>query len=336
MKTIFDCADVSSNHDTHKADYTEAAGSLHFDTQARLIVPDQLFGEVPPLTPTTWAWNQLFTKLGPTVYGKGTQKVLPSDYLLSIPPQLLATNLNDHLTRINGAVWLVRSYDDSCRAVLSDGFTTIGNTEILDILAGVVEQNQTPDFQLIRPSVQADEINIKSVWKNINKRGGDYGIGVYLGNGEIGNRKLRIYPMVQRHSCTNSIIVEHDKGIEFVHRGNKFTKMVQIKSVIAELFGLAAEVLEKMIAAEAEAIPHFTDVLAGLSVQYGWDDETYATVAMGTEGRDTRAGLVNGITYAAHAIEREPSAQADMEIIGGRILLAPDSLFYQMAQRVRK
>jgi hypothetical protein len=336
MQTIFDCLDVSSMHDTHKADYTEEARKLRFDDQSRLMVPRQLFGGVPPLAPTAWAWGQVFSKLAPAVYGKGSQKTLPGDYLLSIPPRLLATNLNDHLSNINGTVWLVRAYDEICRAVLSDGFTTIGNTEILDVLAGVVEQNQTPDFKLVRPSVLPDEINIKSVWKNIHKPGGDYGIGVYVGNGEIGNRRLRIYPIVQRHSCTNSIIVEHDKGIEFVHRGNKFTKMVQIKSVIAELFGLAAEVLEKMIAAEAEAIPHFTDVLAGLSAQYGWDDKTYATVAIGTEGKDTRAGLVNGITFAAHAIEREPSEQADMEILGGRILMAPDSLFHQMAERVRK
>lgn len=336
MDTIFDCLEASLAHDTHKADYTEAARNMHFDDESRLVVPDQLFGEVPPLEPTTWAWGQIFTKLAPPVYGKGSQKTLPGDYLLAIPPHLRSINLNDHLMRMNGAVWLVRSYDDACRAVLSDGFTTIGNTEILDVLAGVVEQNQTPDFQLVRPSVRPDEINIRSVWKNVRKGGGDYGIGVYVGNGEIGNRKLRIYPIVQRHACTNSIIVEHDKGIEFVHRGNKFTKMVQIKSIIAELFGLAAEVLEKMIAAEAEAIPHFTDVLAGLSAHYGWDDKTYATVAVGTEGRDTRAGLVNGITFAAHAIPREPSEQADMEILGGRILMAPDSLFHQMAQRVRK
>lgn len=336
METIFDCVEVSSAHDTHKADYTETARNMHFDEQSHLIVPRQLFGEVPPLTPTPWAWGQIFNKLGPAVYGKGTQKTLPGEYLTAIPPQLRAINLNDHLMNINGTVWLVRAYDDACRAVLSEGFTTIGNTELLDVLAGVVEQNLTPDFKLVRPSVLPDEINIKSVWKNVRKGGGDYGIGVYIGNGEIGNRRLRIYPVVQRHSCTNSIIVEHDKGIEFVHRGNKFTKMVQIKSVIAELFGLAAEALEKMIAAESEAIPRFTDVLAALAVQYDWDEKTHTTVAIGTEGKDTRAGLVNGITYAAHAIEREPSEQADMEILGGRILLAPDSLFHQLAQRVKK
>lgn len=336
MNTIFDCLETSLAQDTHKADYTEAARSIHFDEESQLVIPPQLFGEVPPLAPTSWAWGQIFNKLAPAVYGKGSQKGLPGDYLLALDPELRATNLNNHLERMNGAVWLVRAYDEACRAVVSEGFTTISNTEILDVLAGVVEQNQTPDFKLVRPSVTPDEINIKTVWKDVRRGGGNYGIGVYVGNGEIGNRRLRIYPIIQRHSCTNSIIVEHDKGIDFVHRGNKFTKMVQIKSIIAELFGLAAEVLEKMIAAEAEAIPQFTDVLAGLSAHYGWDDKTYATVAIGTEGKDTRAGLVNGITFAAHTIERAPSEQADMEILGGRILMAPDSLFHQMAQRVRK
>lgn len=333
MDTIFDCVDVSAEHDAHKADYTEAARNIHFDDTARMIVPEQLFGAVPPLNPTTWAWGQLFSKMGPMVYGKGSNKTLPADYLLSIPSQLLATNLNDHLTKANGTTWLIRAYDQNCRAVLSEGFTTIGNTEILDVVAGIVREQQTQDFKLVRPSVRADDVHIKTIWKDV--RGGNYGVGVYIGNGEIGNKRLRVYPVVQKHSCTNSIIVEHDKGVEFIHRGSKASKMVIIKSVIAELFGVAAEMLDRLIEAEAETIPNFTDVLLALGVQHNWDDRTAAAVAIGTEGQDTRAGLVNGITYAAHAVERDPSEQVDMEVLGGRYLVAPASLFGELANRVR-
>jgi len=328
MNTISQYVNQSAEYDAHKADYSEFARNLHFDEASALIIPPQMFGQVPPLKPTSWAWGQVFSKLGPAVYGKGCNKTLPSDYLLAIPPDLRAENLNRHLVNANGAAWMVRSYDDQARAVLSDGYAAIANTELLDILDGVITQNQTADFRLSRPSVTPDDLNIRTIWKDTN--GGNYGIGVYIGNGEIGNRRLRIYPLIQRHSCENSIIIEHNRGLEFVHRGSKITKMILVKSVIAELFGVAAEVLEKMIEAESQQIPDFGDVLEGLSIKYGWDDSTKTSVTLGTEGQQTRAGIVNGVTYAAHAIESlTPNESADMEILGGRLLLAPESLFRQ-------
>lgn len=334
MNAITDYLNKSGEYDQHKADYSEFARNLKFDEQSDLIIPPQMFGAVPPLSPTVWAWGQIFSKLGPAVFGKGASKSLPSDYLLAIPPDLRSVNLNRHLQNANGSAWLVRGYDQQARAVLSDGYSIIGNTELLEVLEGVVEQNKTTDFRLSRPSVTADDLNIRTIWKDT--KGGNYGIGVYIGNGEIGNRRLRIYPLIQRHSCENSIIIEHDKGIEFVHRGSKITKMVLIKSVIAELFGVAAEILEKMIAAESEQIPDFTTVLDGLAVRYGWDENTRMTIAVGTEGSQTRAGLVNGVTYAAHVIPNiTPNDSADMEILGGRILLAPDSLFRQAVYAVK-
>lgn len=326
MNTIAQYVNQSLEYDAHKADYSEFARNLHFDETSALVIPPQMFGAVMPMKPTTWAWGQIFSKLGPAVYGKGCNKTLPSDYLLAIPADLRAQNLNRHLQNANGAGWMVRGYDDQARAVLSEGYATIANTELLEILDGVITQNQTADFHLSRPSVTPDDLNIRTIWKDT--KGGNYGIGVYIGNAEIGNRRLRIYPLIQRHSCENSIIIEHDKGIEFVHRGSKITKMILVKSVIAELFGVAAEVLEKMIAAESQQIPDFADVLDGLAIKYGWNDGTKTSVTLGTEGQQTRAGIVNGVTYAAHAIDTlTPNESADMEILGGRILLAPDSLF---------
>jgi len=334
MSIISQYVDKSAEYDSHKADYSEFVRNLHFDEAARLVIPAQMFGQVPPLTPTPWAWNQVFSKLGPAVFGKGCNKTLPSDYLLAIPPDLLAENLNRHIQSANGAAWLVRGYDAGARAVVSEGFTTIANTELLEILDGVVDQNPTADFRAVRSSVSPDDLNIRTIWKDTG--GGNYGIGVYIGNGEIGNRRLRIYPLIQRHSCENSIIIEHDKGIEFVHRGNKITKMVLVKSVIAELFGVAAEVLEKMIEAESQQIPDFADVLGGLAIKYGWDDSTRTAVTLGTEGQQTRAGIVNGVTYAAHTVEKfTPNETADMEILGGRLLLAPENLFRQAVYAVR-
>lgn len=327
--------ELSLEYDGHKHDHSSSVKSIKFDPVARMILPNdvELFQSavVQPLAPTEWAWNQLFNKLGYTVWGKGSSKKLPADYLLHIPEDLLAESLNRHLQNAGDESWFVRAYDDTARAVMSDKYAVISNTEMLDLLVQTVDKQETPDFKLIRPFVSPDTLHAKMVWKETNRddgRGGNYGIGVYVRNGEIGNLSVSVYPMIQRSSCTNSIILDEEAGVKFRHFGNVSSKRVQIQSTMIEMFPHAAELLNKMIEAEEQRIPNFNDVLMGLSDTYGWDEKTRMTVATGTEGSHTRAGLVNGISYAAHEIHREDHDQmTEMEILSGRILVAPDSVF---------
>ncbi len=86
-----------------------------------------------------------------------------------------------------------------------------------------------------------------------------------------------------------------------------------------------------MVEAEKELVPNFQAVLRGLSLQYNWTEEMSSAVTLGTEGQATRAGVVNGVTYAAHKI-LTGTAQADMEILGGAILVANNSLFARAAR----
>jgi len=335
--------DTSREQDTHKADYTNPAREFTFDAESRLNVSANMFGlsaSMSPLAPTDWAWRQVFSKLGASVFGKGSNKTLPADYLLALKPELRAHVLNEHIQRADGK-WMARAYDDKCRAVLSGGYAAIGNTEVLDMLNQISTSTEQPHTITHSSSVDPDSLNVRVIWKDVrrpdNGRGdGDWGIGVYIGNGETGNRRLRILPLVQRHSCQNSIIVDSGAGgVEFVHVGNSHTKMMLIKAAMLDILPFAANLLDKMLEADAQEIPDFADVLNGLAKEYHWDTATSLNVAAGTEARETRAALVNGITYAAQKIE-SPDGRADMEILGGSILVAKDSLFYRMAEVSRK
>ena len=92
----------SREQDTHKADYTNPAREFTFDAESRLNVSANMFGlsaSMSPLTPTDWAWRQVFSKLGTSVFGKGSSKTLPADYLLAMKPELRAHVLNEHIQR---------------------------------------------------------------------------------------------------------------------------------------------------------------------------------------------------------------------------------------------
>lgn len=344
--TIQNLLDQSREQDEHKSDYIAHPHNIQFDPACTMqIQSGGLFANgMTQLTPNDWAYRQMFQKLGTTVFGKGVNKTLPADYLFALRPDLRAHVLNDHLRNYPNGDWFVRAYDDTCRAVLSDRYAAIANTELLNILNAVTTESNTPSALTASSTVTPDSLNVRIIWKDVHRGddrngNGNWGIGVAITNGETGQRRLRGLPLLQRHSCQNSIVGDGSvSGFEFTHRGSVQTKMIVVKSAMQEILPFAAEMLEKMIAAEGQVIPDFSDVLAGLAMQYGWDDNVTTSIAVGTEGYTTRAGLVNGITHAAKLYE-DPDARMDMEILGGRILVANDSIFgraayaSQMAER---
>ena len=79
---------------------------------------------------TDHATTQLYDKLGPAHYGKGSNKSLPSEYLAKFPPAMRADILNWTLER-SPSTWKVRLYEDTCRAVLDGDYPRVWNTEVL-------------------------------------------------------------------------------------------------------------------------------------------------------------------------------------------------------------
>lgn len=335
----------SREHDTHKTDYKQDAKSFSFDNDANMAIPENMMGalnvQYPPMPQTDWALRQICQKLGKSVFGG--QKTLPFDYIKAMRPNLRAYVLNHHVSNSdNLGTWLVRAYDTEVRAVLSDRYAPISNTELLEMLNQIAESSNAPHSVTKSSSVRPDDLNIKIIWKNIVKpkpdKGGNdnWGVGVYIGNGEIGNRKLRVRPLIQRHSCQNSIIGNSDlSSLEITHIGNPRAKLNLLKSVMVEALPFAAQLLEDMIAADDKELPEISKVLYILSKQYNWSQDIYSKTLIGTEGNQSIAGVVNGITYAAQSITN-PNDRVDMEELGGAILLDKDSVFTRVLKAALK
>ena len=237
-------------HDKNKFDYSAMARHLNFDKQAALyIVADfaNLAQEMEHRTLTEHALRQTFSKLGPAVFGKGSSKVLPFDYLTAIPAELRATCRNQHLANGNGSRWLIRTDGDRVRAILDGNYPgganergDFENTQYLKIVQSFIDEQPEAytDLKLVRPYVSADEMGIKISWRDVSpfrdENGGSYAIGTYIGNSEIGTGKLKISPFVQRHQCENSIIYDRDNALEFVHRGSFAAMRTQFNGFGAE------------------------------------------------------------------------------------------------------
>lgn len=349
----------SKAFDDDKSDFeVSVAKEIAFDPQGPLVVKAVWEGQNAsvscPLVPTDHAWHQMYQKLGPTVWGPGSRRSLPADYLKAIGPELRAYLMNAHVQQHEGR-WLVRSYQAYARAVLGSRYPVIWNTNILKQLhTAIAETKQDyPNMRVVRSWVDPDGFAIRIVWRDVrqsegpdgNGNGGSgYGVGVYVAHDEVGKGAIRIYPLVQRSTCENSIIIaphvrggqsEEDedsdmfRGLRLVHQGSDFALRQLIAAGLTQALSATGEVLDKLLQADARALPDIDAVLLGMAKTYGWSEETKLDVARGTEGKDSVLGVINGVTFAAKHEEGEDAMLA-MESLGGELITLPDRWFRQM------
>lgn len=361
MSELVALRDASVAYDAGKHDHVMRCGDMKFNAEFLLELPEESFGALPPVSPTEWATRQLYTKLGPGHFGQ-SNKILPYDYLAAHSPRIRSILVNGHVRAdaVADRNYTVRCYEQQARAVLHEKYPAIPNTDMLDTIIAAINGNALPDMKLCRPHLDADRMIMRIRWLNTNRPdggGGYYGLGTFLMNDEIGSGRVKVLPLAYRSSCDNSIVIpkfaageingqdlmdtkaydeEQDPrkdliAVSAVHRGDKARLLFTIKTAISASMGAGAEYIEKMIAAETMALPDFADVLADLAKKNRWTDDTKTAVAIGSEGKQTVAGLLNGITWAAKTLE-SPVEQANMEMYAGSFLVDPNSLFGRAAR----
>jgi len=313
MKTIEQLLETSARYDTQKADITAHAKVLTIsDLDARLITPSSgtLFGSValPPLALTAHAMTQLCDKVGP----------VPAGYMLhpDTPPHLVAENLNYWMGVYDGGEWLVRAYGDTCRAVLSEKYSPIGNTEILEIIARAIGRF---DYAILRPELSPDHVRVRVRFPDRDE--GNFGFGVAVTNGETGLHAVCVYPFIQRHSCENSIVFSPENGYRQPHvsipRG---LLRANVEDAILRGLRYSLDMREKIAEANVEVIPSFADRMARLLKGAGYGKDTLNVALVGTEAMQTRMGVVNGLTFAAHHAGLDGERAFRLERIAGEVL----------------
>jgi len=338
MDRIDQLVEQSVSYDEQKETYTVNWSAMRFDKK-RLVVPadSPLFANgAVALDPTDWAMRQLAIKLGPAYWNK-PGKMLPLEYFNNLPVARYDELLNYHLSLGNGKPVRTLSYQDSARAFLSENYAEIPNTDTLRWAQDAFNRGgKGNDYKMINGWVSPDSLEIKAMVYNRPTPDGPYGLGVCIRNGEIGNSKLAACALIQRHSCTNSIIVNKELAYEAFHRGNSQVLRISFVAAIAQAIIDSNELVDRMIAAYDIQIPTIEDVLQKLAKDNGWENEFTTTVAMGTENSSTLAGLVNGISHGAKFTESEEE-RTKMETLAGNLLVAPpESLFGRAAVAMRE
>ncbi len=96
--------------------------------------------------------------------------------------------------------------------------------------------------------------------------------------------------------------------------------MREVGVAVGNALKLSFSGLEMFLNARDVELPNVSAEIDKLAQQHGWSTEVVAAVGAGTEGSATLAGLVNGITFAAHTKFEDPQQRMDMETLAGELL----------------
>lgn len=343
--TLDEMIEKSTALDANKQDFRIQAQKLFFDGEGNLIIDekpmptehDEYFVNRNEAISVSGALddnarNQLYDKLAPTVFGRSSTRSLQTELLDKLTPDNFAAVMNQFLAKSDGQ-WMVRTEGSRVRAILDGYYPRTWNTRMLEAIAEVLESEDRlgGGFTLDKPWVSADDLYLRGWWDESGK--GNYRAGFFFGNGEVGNRKTSALPMVQRHSCTNSIIATdisvltgEKAGVELTHSGRLSGRaiMIGVLSQMPVILGASAILMDRMILAEGEHLPNFTQILDGLAVEYGWNAMQKDLFSVGTEGERTVAAVVNGLTYLAQHAGFGQEKMTAYQMDAGTFLASPN------------
>jgi len=353
---------ASEKFDKKKHDYSgdptalvaAPSGKFAINEQVTFMGKNDVFAQNKGFTLEVNALRQLLGRLSGPYFGDGSTTTMDSadwETMLRKYPKYFAAMVNDLLPQVKSKGLLVRTHEKNIRAVLTDKYGIVDNTQVLNAVREILIATGTamPDLKVHNSSITRDRLDMRIVFQNpkVNNpeiapqgetRRGDigqrpYGFGAFVGNEETGRGGLSVKALVQRHGCANSIIVEHKDAIQLRHLGETQILLGRLQQSFADILPVGAHVLNRIYEVTNKALPNLAEVLAGLSRQYNWDDEAQSQILIGTEGQETVMGLVNGVSFAASKIE-DSASRVEMETQAGSILTAPDSLFARAAQQV--
>jgi hypothetical protein len=308
-----DLIDINAAYDAHKADYEVKAVDFMLHDEGHFTIEGK--GEYGI---EDHALGQACARFGDAHMGFA----IPRNYArwnIDHQPALYAQTWRAHTMAYDKPAF-VRTYSDSVRAFMSDKYTHIDNRDVLPMLEKFINDKAGGRYELVRPYVGRDGMNIRIMFQNVNPdRGtdGPYGIGVVVRTGETGLVSPAVLPFIQRHACTNSTVWQ-EGGKTIKQSGNREYKLVELIGAIGGALGASAELLESMMRTRYVELPSIGSIIAGLAEKHDWGVELTHAVSAGTEGQETLFGLVNGLTYAAHHIDMAAPQALEMEIMAGK------------------
>lgn len=232
----------------------------------------------------------------------------------------------------------------TARAVLSDRYTPYDAPQILEQVGAFLEG---ANFDVVRGSYLArDGGNLKVILYDVDGGDGHYGVGAGITWDEIGQGSIRMYQVIQRHSCKNSIrILNGSLGnarSQLKHIGLAEDIAYAIRLFFGEAIGSEAmeEAMRKLAVSRTVALPNATEIVSRITravVGKNAGERPILRAIKGMEGYESLFGVINGLTYVAQDYETSnPDHMDGLEALGGEALMLADLFQTNPGSAMRK
>lgn len=338
-----------------KHDYLAPSQSVTMTEDAqRLVVPGAGdFGI------NHYARRQLAEKLGiPVAY---------FDRLQAKHPALLAANVNTLNQREPQRVML-RTLDNSVRAVLSDGYRPLDNYDLADAVLPEVSRSGA---QIASCEVTETKFYLKLLMPWLDRElpvpenlkmgeGHNWFVrkitgAVTISNSEVGAGALSIAPGIFERQCTN-LAVFSDQGFRKLHIGKKGgsddevlkyltdeTKRIEDAAVWARVRDIVKatmdgrvmdEIVRQLVAARGDAIEDPTKVVEIFAKREGLNETEKGGLLkhLVGSGEMSRYGLSWAVTRLAQEASMDYDRCSELERLGGKVIELPRSDWQVLAK----
>lgn len=300
----------------------------------RLLLPENTgVCERKELTPTSWATMQLCQRLGiPTAYFRrcpAQMRDAQANYWLQHGSAASngssnGNNGNGHADVTRGGKWLLRANGKTLRGVLSEHYSRLDNTHLLDSLRPMLNGHYQVDWF----GLSDEALHLRVIDPRLTREvlpDDALSVGIHLSNSEVGLRAVTVDALVYRLVCTNGLIrLVRGKSLlkqRHIHIAQpRF--VVALEEAVSQALQTASGFVEQMRRTTQQPIDDIEKVLEKLGERHSLSANTQeaakrSLLAERHEQQNTVYGLVNGLTRAAQTLPDEN--RYDLEVLAGRL-----------------
>ena len=306
-------------------------------------------GHPDSLSPTTWATAQLCQRLNiPTSYfrrcpaelqdaqanhwlrrgretnGNGANGDNASGETNDNSESHLSGSSNGHGKGHGSEKWLLRADHAMLRGVLSEHYSPLDNTQLMDSLRPLLNghyraewfglSDETLHLRVIDPSLTRDVLPDDALTA-----------GFHLSNSEVGRRAVTVDACIYRLVCSNGLVAMV-RGKSLLRQRHIHVSQprfeVALEEAVGEAVRTASGFVEQMKRATQQPVRDVEKALERLGIRMGLSQSVLdeARRSMLSERPDQQSslyGLINGLTRAAQTLPDEN--RYDLEVLAGRL-----------------
>jgi hypothetical protein len=215
--------------------------------------------------------------------------------------------------------WLLRARHGTLRAVLSERFSPLDNTTLLETLAPLLP----PHYRAQWVSLEDESFHLRVIDPTRAHEvlpSDDFFVGVHLANSEVGYRSLTVDALVYRLVCTNGLVALV-KGKSLLRQRHIHVAQPRFKAALEEALeqalGATETLLSQLQSATKQVVPDAGTAIERLSNHWHLSEATQELAKASLLGepaivQESAYGLLNAFTAAAQSLEGEKRYDLEM------------------------